>query len=376
MQEQINSGTEVVLSVIERDDNQADIRSENDEASSQTDSNLINDYREIVKRFHVHDDPDDIDEDDMDDYYSDLIDIVSFGLDEASENGQVPEPLYTENDSSKHGFNVTMNGAFLFNKLGRIRSHLRNSAKMPVLVQSYLQRLCMSNPDVPVTIMDLESLLFPQIFPFIENESSIGALPISMFMHPLVKRNEGLANLLHHLRVRTMDQTKLTSQECDYTNFVFNIVVNSLVSTKFIHHAIRKGIEFLKRPSEGIRSHITESSMLFDTVENRTPAVELGALAAENTPKVFFTSTCNQDLTPGVSKLCQHLKQFTEEKLKKEKAADQYDKDYGDATKLQIYNSHLNLIIRTWDRTIRWYMRLLTHGENPPFGKIKAYWLR
>ena len=66
--------------------------------------------------------------------------------------------------------------------------------------------------------------VFPQIFPFVENESAIGALPISMFMHPLVKRNERLASLMNHLYVRTMDQTILTAMEPQYMHFVFNII--------------------------------------------------------------------------------------------------------------------------------------------------------
>ena len=363
MLQRMNTGTEVDLPYIERP--QDEIAHENEEEI----------VEEIIHDMHVTDEEPE-DENALDQYVQDVFESpLYYGLNSMAQENQCDEPLYVRNDTSKHGFSTAVDGALVINHLGTVRPKLGASRQMPVMLQSFLQSLFSSHPDTQVSIVDFEALVFPQIFPFVENESAIGALPISMLINPLVKRNDGIANLMQHLKIRTLDQTILTSQEPDYTHFVFNIMVNSLASYKFMYYAIKKGVEFLKRPSEGIQSHHTEASLLYDTVETRSPAVELGALCSEHPPGIFFTFTCNQKLTPGVGRLCRRLDRYATKKAIKCIRMWEGPQVFEDL-KLQIYNSHLGTIMRLWDRTVRAYERFLIAGEDPPFGKIKARFRR
>ena len=364
MQENINNGNVMELAFVEREIDESPVN----------DSECEEEYEEIAEAFNVQDNENN-DVDEIVGYINDVIDGTLYcGLNENAAKDQIDEPIYVHKGASEHGFSESINGAYILNSFGRIRSKLRSREKMPTLLQSFLQKLYDSHSSICVSLMDFEALIFPQIFPFVENESAIGALPISMFMHPLVKRNERLASLMNHLYVRTMDQTILTAMEPQYMHFVFNIMINSLVSGNFIFHAIRKGVEFLKRPREGIQTYLTEASMLYDTVEQRAPAVELGALANEYKFDIFFTYTCNQKLTPGVSKLCNNLEDYITSVV----CAPDNGLSTSEAEKLKIriYNSHITSITRNWDRTVRWYERYIVNGEDTPFGRIKAYWSR
>ena len=331
-------------------------------------------YEELTVEFGIDDDVTTSNEDDLDAYFSDVIDShVYYGLDDNAKKDQLRQPIYTNDGKSEHGFTETCKGSYLFNSFGKMRAELRGYEKQPLLLQSYLQAMFASHKSVSVSVMDFEALIFPQIFPYCETQTAIGALPVSMFMHPLIKRNENIAKLMDHLKIRTRDDTLLTAMEPDYMHFVFNAMINSMVSNNFIFHAIKKGVEFLKRPQEGVRINYTEASMLYDTVEHRAPAVELGAMASEHKFDLFFTTTCSMEDTPGVSIECKTAAKYALDKCIKEL---HLEYQYRDMIHQKVMTSRLGSITRNWDRTVRWFERYLTHGEDAPFGKIKAYWSR
>ena len=362
IEESMANGTVMELPFIERNLDQLNRRVEQRE------------YEEITLDFGIEDDVTITDENDIDRYCNDVIDShLHYGLNKSAEKDQVPQPMYTEYGKSEHGFTESYKGSLLFNNFGSMKAELRGRAKQPLLLQSYLQAIHASHKNICVSLMDFEALVFPQIFPYCENQSAIGAMPLSMYMHPLITRNQNYASIMDHFKIRTLDQTLLTAMEPDYMHFIFNAMINSMVSNHFIFHAIKKGVEFLKRPREGVRINYTESSMLYDTVENRTPAVELGAMSSEFKFHLFFTYTASMEDAPGVSVECKTYKKYAIDKCRKEL---NYHPKYRDMIHQKIMNSRLGSITRNWDKTVRWYERYVTHGEDPPFGKVQASWSR
>ena len=362
LEESMANGTVMELPCIERNVDELNRRVEQRE------------YEEVSLEFGIDDDVTIADENDIDRYCEDVIDShLYYGLDEAAKKDQLRQPIYTKDGKSEHGFTESFNGSLLFNHFGSMRSELRGYEKQPLLLQSYMQAMFATHKNISVSVMDFEALIFPQIFPYCENESAIGAMPVSMFLNPLIKRNQNYASIMDHFKIRTLDQTLLTSMETDYTHFIFNAMINSMVSNHFIFHAIKKGVEFLKRPKEGVRINYTEASMMYDTVENRTPAVELGAISSEFKIHIFLTFTASMEDTPGISVQCKTYKNDAIEKCKKEH---KYEPKYMDMIHQKVMTSNLGSLTRGWDRVVRWYERYITHGEDRPFGEIQAYWSR
>lgn len=112
----------------------------------------------------------------------------------------------------------------------------RNSTRAvtaPIVAQQLLQTVfSRGSGNVKVSMLYLEAMLFPRIFPVAKEGAPVGAFPMFMLLNPFgrSKIHTGLASVLDHIGPRVKDPCSPTSWTENYQAFLFDIKVNALVN--------------------------------------------------------------------------------------------------------------------------------------------------
>lgn len=272
----------------------------------------------------------------------------------------VPQEIDLTTPSSK--------GHYLLNRFGQVSARFGRSKKIPRNFQDLLQNVCARNPKSQVSLAYFEGMLFPYIFPFQEEGSVIGALPHSMFIRPLMQRKymKGIATLNDHMMVRSTDFSSVTSSEPDYSAFGFDVNVNEKLNYNHVMLGLKKGPEFLMKPrGDGLDVGQKETGMFDNKVENHGPVNELSAFIKKmGKSDYFMTLTCNQERTPGV---CTIIKKVRKVSAMLRLSAFEYK---------ALMTGVLPILLHTWNRTVRYIWRWISHGSDKPCGPVKAIWYR
>ena len=287
------------------------------------------------------------------------------------QSGQL-RPVFQPPDKSRNNVRST----YILNNLYQVMSRSRRNKNSPLNLQRLMQSVFSSSDDSQLSILFLEAELFPVIFPYQIGKSIVGALPQSMYINPILQwRSRGLASLAQHIRIRCSDYSILTSVEPDYLCWSFDTTMNFLINFNTIPLAIKKGPEFLRRTTQydGIEIKSTENQMMFDVIESRGPVNELSALVRDKGLWTYFvTLTCNDAMTPGVCSVQQHLQSY------KFDAQDIYEgvTERRGLSKEQLFVSAAPVLLRAWQRFIKFFWIWLVRGPEQPLGKIKSWWYR
>ena len=278
-------------------------------------------------------------------------------------------------EPNSHATN-NIKSSYILNNLFQVMSRHRNTRTSPLHMQNLLQSVYSTNEESRTPTLFLEGELFPHIFPFEHQNSIVGALPHSFFINPILRRKgSGLGSLLDHIRVRSSDQSLLTSVEPDYIAWQFDILMNFLINFNTIPLAIRKGPEFLKKSLDwdGITIKKQENQMMLDVVESRGPVNELAAMIRDQGMwSYFITLTCNDELTPGVSQIYKHVMNF------RVQTSDIYEQVQAASPerRMRIVASAAPVLLQAWMRYIKFFWIWLVNGPDCPLGSIKAHWWR
>lgn len=283
-------------------------------------------------------------------------------------SGNEPELQPVFQPAHPDGTTPNVRGRFILNHYGRVLSRFGQQRAMPKNLQCLLQSVFAKHPQTQVSLNFFEGVLFPYLFPFQYQGSIVGSLPHSMFLDPLKqsKRGRHIATLQEHMNVRSQDLFAASSTEADYASFAFDILLNEKLTYNSASLALKKGPEFLsKSRGDGVDVGQKDMSMLFDRVEAHGPVNELAAfIKAVGKSDYFVTVTANQQRTPGLAALWNHIQEYRSQ-------AQLSDWNYQ-----AMVTGLTSIFVQTFYRTIRYMWHWIAHGGDQPLGPVKCYWFR
>jgi hypothetical protein len=214
-----------------------------------------------------------------------------------------------------------------------------------------------------VSLLYLEAMLFPRLFPICKDGAPVGAMPLFMLYNVFsgVGSKKPLASTLDHLMVRARTSWSMIGKSQTYNLWNFSIKLNAF--NNFVPSAIimKRGIEPLDafRQNDGV-SLTRNDNTFFETDEMQTRKVqELCAQVKEcGYWKYFLTVTCNHKWTPGVAAFIDKLRVHHYE-------------DFSRA-----YITYLPIILRLWHRHCKYLKVLLHHGMEKLLGPVKEIFWR
>jgi hypothetical protein len=182
-----------------------------------------------------------------------------------------------------------------------------------------------------------EAFLFPRMFPKTLGHAPVGAMPMEMLLKPWSgqKGGMGLATLVEHIRVRTLNHRSLTSMNANYRSFLFSALMNLQLNYHPLRILMKRGPEALGATKDNSVTAVNldkTADFLLEDVGMQRRAEELAAMMRDfGMWKYFVTFTCNLKSTPTVSHLMEWMEYV-----------------YGPENRERAYTSHLPLITRVW----------------------------
>jgi hypothetical protein len=259
-------------------------------------------------------------------------------------------------ESSSHG---TL-GHYLLNNHLQVLNRSTKSQKPPVAAQKILQQICARTPEWTVPLIYPESQLFPRIFWNMHENAVTGALPAIMFTNAGTHAQCPTASLTDHMYVRLMDASLLTSRESGYLQFIFDVLLNSVLNTNSATVACRKGLEHLTRNHSTQSIDTRESIMQLDELDSRREVKRLAALLrSEGAWHYFITLTCNDSATMGVWPI---------------RAA--IDRRFDSLNRDAMLQNYAVIMCRAWERTSRYVWEYIQFSPERPLGHVKCAWMR
>ena len=278
------------------------------------------------------------------------------------EEDYFPGPILRRDKLPFHNIGSSMPSQYFLNDILHILKRPQQFfAHVPHPILSSIVSNCNEEP-----VMGLfpEAMLFPSLFWKYDKtvKSFPGALPSFLFFEGGGRRGvqAQFANLKEHLRVRCRDFQLLTSRTPAYLHFIFDILVNKLCEHTTVQYIIQRGLEFVNQIHDPLGSS-TETTLSFDEETSSKKKKELSHLMRNCKWQYFFTSTCNDQLTPGVCEITSQLMklaQGNDEKL------------------LSLTQEYQSLLLDQWYRTVRFMMDHFVNTKKGPFGTVTAYFLR
>uniref|UniRef100_UPI00358E8AEA uncharacterized protein n=1 Tax=Myxine glutinosa TaxID=7769 RepID=UPI00358E8AEA len=272
-------------------------------------------------------------------------------------------PLYMSETS--HATLSTL-GHFVLNDYLRVMTRASYARKPAVATQQVLQHICAVTPGDTIPLLYPEGVLFPTIFWSSVGQSIIGALPSALYTK-LERRHGGqTATLQDHMCVRLRDNSLLTSHDCEYLQWTFDVLLNHQLNYNSAVVAVKKGLEHLRPPNIGFSSN-TETCMKFDELDGRQQVNRLAALMKDMGGfDYFITATCNDSKTFGVAPITRAIEELYRRNFKNPHHVNVE----------HIHQSYCVIMCRAWERTSRYFLHWLEHSPEQPCGEVQTLWAR
>ena len=250
---------------------------------------------------------------------------------------------------------------FLFNVflaiLCRPKSPLSGNLKYKRFIQNFVTLYQKGS----VSLLQLESLLFPSIFyKQMSDTSAPGALPFFLYATDERCKKLGFVSLLEHFRTRITDVSLLTSSNHRYIQFATDCLVNLKLRGKHTQEYFRRGIQSLNLYGRDIR--LFSQQLNFSLTDTECNVRQLAAAFRTQMVTFFLTITCNQRKHPGVGPLLNAL--------------DSFYKNCSEEVRREAVNAHLVTLVRCWSRSVRHFVNLLKSSSEGILGKIIKIWGR
>jgi hypothetical protein len=256
---------------------------------------------------------------------------------------------------------TTTLGHYLLNNHLQVLNRSTKSQKAPVAAQKILQQICARTPEWTVPLLFPESQLFPRIFWCMHDHTVTGALPAIMFSNlGQYSKNLHVATLTDHMYVRLMDGSIPTSHDFSYLQFIFDVILNSVLNVNSATIACRKGLEHLTRNHSNRSMHARESILQLDELDARREVKQLSSLLRSEGPWDYFvTLTCNDSQTMGVWPIRAAIMRRSDP-----------------LTRHHMLQSYAVIMTRAWERTGRYIWKYIQYSPERPLGHVKVAWMR
>ena len=265
-------------------------------------------------------------------------------------------PIECDEDKDLYSIPIQLIFNIFLSVLHRRKNPIDGNLKFKRFIQGFSAR----NRVGSISLLQLESLLFPSIFYVqMSDGSSPGALPCFLYTSEKQCRKLGFSGLLEHFRTRLTDVSLPTSGSFRYIQYVCDCLVNLNLKDKHSQEFFTRGIQSLKLYDRDV---LLFSKINFHLNDTEQCVRQLSTALRSKMVTFFLTITCNQKKHPGVGPLLDAIENFF--------------RNSAEEVKKEAVNAYMVTLVRCWSRSVKYFINLLTYSSENLLGSIEKIWGR